>query len=114
MKRYLVAIGALLVVASISVIAPVTMASQDQPAPKAAAKVFRGDVTAVDANQLTIKNDAGEQVVLAVVADTKIRKAGKDIKIADVKVGDSVTCDCDEAGGSPKAKSIEVKPKAPK
>ena len=48
---------------------------------------FKGKVEAVDAEAKTLTVDA---VVMTVTDTTKITKTGKEIKLADIKVGDQV------------------------
>ena len=59
---------------------------------KDATKTAKGAVTAVDpaGNSLSVKGTTGDWTFM-VTATTKIEKAGKPIKLADVKVGDDVT-----------------------
>lgn len=79
---------------------------------KAAEKVkqLTGEVTAVDtkANTVTVKGKKGESTC-EVTADTKIT-AGKEAKtLADVKVGDKVTCKHVEKDGKSVCKSLKIK-----
>lgn len=113
MSKSLVAMGAILLAASIGIVTmcPATGEASDNKA----VKKYNGDVLAVDttSNQLTLKNET-EEVTVSVDANTKITKGGKQITLAEVKVGDSVACDVEESAEGRKAKSVEVKPKAPK
>jgi hypothetical protein len=51
----------------------------------------QGTVTAVTANHLTLKTQAGDSYDVTVTDTTRITKAGQPIKLSDVKPGDSVT-----------------------
>jgi len=73
-------------------------------------KVLTGDVVTLDAtkNEIVIKNDAGTEVHLSISASTKFFKGEKAIALADVKVGDKLTCECENAGEGCKAKAVVV------
>ena len=87
---------------------------QDESASQAA-KILVGEVVTVDAtkNEIVIKNEGGVEVHLSIVASTKIFKADKPIALAEVKVGDMLTCECENSGEGCKAKGIVVTPKTP-
>ncbi len=51
---------------------------------------FAGTVTAVTAEQLTVKTDAGEVYQVALSANTRLTKERQPVKVADIKVGDGV------------------------
>jgi hypothetical protein len=51
----------------------------------------QGVVTAVSADKLTIKTDAGDSYDVTVTADSRIMENRQPIKLSDVKAGDSVT-----------------------
>lgn len=73
-------------------------------------KQLTGEVTAIDtkANTITVKGKKGESTC-EVTADTKIT-AGKEAKtLADVKVGDKVTCKHVEKDGKSVCKSLKIK-----
>ncbi|HCL80973.1 MAG TPA: hypothetical protein DHW81_01705 [Nitrospiraceae bacterium] len=73
-------------------------------------KKVTGEVTAVDtkANTITVKGKKGESTC-EVTADTKIT-AGEEAKtLADVKVGDKVTCKHVEKDGKSVCKSLKIK-----
>ena len=88
---------------------------QDESASQAA-KILVGEVVTVDAtkNEIVIKNEGGVEVHLSIVASTKIFRADKAIVLADVKVGDSLTCECESGGEGCKAKGIVVTSPEPK
>jgi hypothetical protein len=50
-----------------------------------------GIVTAATASQLTIKTDAGDSYAVTVTDNSRIMRSGEEIKLSDVKPGDSVT-----------------------
>jgi len=56
----------------------------------AGAQMVRGTVTAVAAEQVTVKTDAGEVYQVAVNPNTRLMKDRQPVKVADIKVGDSV------------------------
>ena|SRR5437870_2802909 len=62
-----------------------------------AGKVVSVDVTK---NELTIKEDQGNNQTLRISSETKITKNGKDVTLAEVKVDDRVLYEYDEATGS--------------
>ena len=80
-----------------------------------AAKILTGEVVTVDAtkNEIVIKDEAGTEVHLSIVAATKFFKGDKAIALADIKVGDKLTCECEKPGEGCKAKSIVVTPPTP-
>ena len=86
----------------------------DDAAQKKAAKVT-GEVVSIDTmkNEIVIKDNTGAEAHLLVSVSTKITKAGKGITLADVKVGDIVSSECEDSGEGCKAKSILVTPPAP-
>jgi hypothetical protein len=94
----------------IIVLLGLTCLAQDQTPAQNTTKVRSGQVVAVDAarNEITIKDGTGTESRLMISSDTKIMKGGKAIGLADVKAGDTVTCDCDESAGGCKARSITV------
>ena len=75
-----------------------------------ATKILTGEVVTVDAtkNEIVIKNEAGTEVHLSIAASTTFFKGDKAIALADVKVGDKLTCECEKPGEGCKAKSIVV------
>jgi hypothetical protein len=56
----------------------------------AGGQMVRGTVTAVTAEQLTVKTDAGEVYQVALSANTRLTKERQPVKVADIKVGDGV------------------------
>jgi len=75
-----------------------------------ATKILTGEVVTVDAtkNEVVIKDEAGTEVHLSIAASTKFFRGEKAIALADVKVGDKLTCECEKPGEGCKAKSIVV------
>jgi len=78
------------------------------PAPK----ILTGAITSIDAakNEVVIKDEAGAEAHLMIATSTKIIKAGKAITLADLKVGDKLSAECDDSGTGCKAKTIAVTP----
>jgi hypothetical protein len=56
----------------------------------AGGQMVRGTVTAVGADQLTVKTEEGDVYQVAVSANTRVMKDRQPIKVADIKVGDGV------------------------
>ena len=56
----------------------------------AGGQMVRGTVTAVAADELTIKTEAGEVFHVAVSANTRLMENRQPVKLTDVKVGDGV------------------------
>jgi Cu/Ag efflux protein CusF len=73
-------------------------------------KTFSGEIVAADSskNEVVVKDSAGSEVHIAVNESTKLIKGGKAVSLADLKPGDKVTIDADEAEGKLVAKTIAV------
>jgi hypothetical protein len=56
----------------------------------AGGQMVRGTVTAVAADRLTVKTEAGELYQVAVSANTRLTKGRQPVKVAEIKVGDGV------------------------
>jgi hypothetical protein len=56
----------------------------------AGGQMVRGTVTALTADQLTLKTDTGDVYQVALSANTRLTKERQPVKIADIKVGDGV------------------------
>jgi hypothetical protein len=56
----------------------------------AGGQMVRGTVTAVSADHVTVKTDAGEVYQIVTTANTRMMKDRQPVKLADVKVGDGV------------------------
>jgi hypothetical protein len=56
----------------------------------AGGKMVRGTVTAVGADQLTVKTEEGDVYQVAVSANTRVMKDRQPVKLTDIKVGDGV------------------------
>jgi len=56
----------------------------------AGGQMVRGTVTAVAADKLTMKTDAGDVYQVALSANTRLTKARQPVKVTDIKVGDGV------------------------
>ncbi|GGA75395.1 hypothetical protein GCM10011507_28450 [Edaphobacter acidisoli] len=56
----------------------------------AGGQMVRGTVTAVTADHLTVKTDAGDVYQVAVSANTRLMENRQPVKLTDVKVGDGV------------------------
>jgi hypothetical protein len=68
------------------------MGSGNGPGPGAFAggQMVRGTVTAVAADKITVKTDAGDVYQVALSANTRLMKARQPVKVTDIKAGDGV------------------------
>ncbi|HMG36739.1 MAG TPA: hypothetical protein VKM94_22575 [Blastocatellia bacterium] len=114
MRKYSLAV---LVIASMALLALAspsarTQEAKDPQGSQKMSKVQSGEVVSVDAakNDLVIKDASGAETHLTIAPSTKITKGGKSISLADVKAGDTVTCECEDSSGGCKAKSVTVSP----
>jgi Cu/Ag efflux protein CusF len=73
-------------------------------------KTVSGEVVSVDSakKEVVIKDGAGNEAPIVVSESTKLTKGGKPATLADLKAGEKVTVELDEAGGKLVAKSIVV------
>jgi Cu/Ag efflux protein CusF len=73
-------------------------------------RTISGEVVSVDSgkHEVVIKDSAGNQGAIVVNESTKLTKGGKAASLADLKAGDKVAVEADEAGGKLVAKSIAV------
>ncbi|HZS07989.1 MAG TPA: hypothetical protein VFD58_24355 [Blastocatellia bacterium] len=73
-------------------------------------KTVTGKVASVDADKssLEVKEQGGKSLVLSVDANTKVSKEGKDIALTDIKSGDQVSVEYNDANGSMIARSVVV------
>ncbi len=114
MKRYSNALSTLLLAAA--VVISVAFATAQNTAVSAAqdpaGKALQGKVVAVDAakNEIALKDDQGNDLTLQVSSSTKITRAGKEIKLAEIKAGDRVFYELEAGADNPTAKSITVAP----
>jgi len=85
---------------------------KSESSPPPAPKVLTGEITSIDAakNDVVIKDETGAEVHLMIATSTKITKAGKAISLADLKVGDKLSAECDDSAAGCKAKTIAVTP----
>jgi hypothetical protein len=107
LKRYMLAVSVILCAL---VIAVAQEKAAEQKPDKAKVKAQTGLVQSIDAakNEIVIKDDAGAEIRLLVSSSTKITKAGKTIALADIKVGDKLSTDCEVSADGCTAKSIKV------
>ena len=115
MKKYMLAISLLVCTLMLGVaIAQDKPQEQAKPEPAAQAtpKAQSGEVTSIDAtkNEIVIKDATGVEMRLIISTSTKLTKAGKTIALADVKVGDKVTSECEASSDGCKAKTVTVIP----
>lgn len=107
MKKYVLTLVSVMMMMAclVKVQASISQVSQEP-----AAKPESGKVVAVDAakNELKVKDDKGAEKSIAVTADTKITKEGKDVTLADLKTGDHVMYELDSAASTPVAKMLMV------
>lgn len=113
MGKYVLALSVILCIAVLGM-AGAQQKSNDA-AQKKAAKVQAGEVVSIDPmkNEIVIKDNTGAEAHLLISASTKITKAGKAITLADVKVGDILSSECEDSSEGCKAKAIQVTPPPP-
>lgn len=63
---------------------------QEGRAAFAGGQMVRGEVTAVAADRLTVKTEAGDVYQVVVSANTRVTKQRQPMKVADIKVGDGL------------------------
>jgi hypothetical protein len=86
----------LLLVATVVALPVVVLAQDAQYGPQqggaafAGGQMVRGTVTAMAADHLTVKTEAGEVYQVALSANTRLTKERQPVKVADIKVGDGV------------------------
>ena len=75
-----------------------------------APKTVSGEVVSVDSakHEVVIKDGAGAEVHIIVNESTKLIKGDKTVSLADLKPGEKVAVDADEAEGKLVAKTIAV------
>lgn len=75
-----------------------------------ATKAVTGKIAAIDTtkNTLEVSEQSGKSVKLMLNAETKVTRGGKEITLAELKSGDSVSVEYDDAGGNMVAKSVTV------
>ena len=85
---------------------------KSESAPPPAAKMQSGEITSIDAakGEVVIKDQAGAEVHILIVTSTQITKAGKTITLADLKVGDKLSSECEDSATGCKAKTIAITP----
>ena len=108
MKKCLFAFSLIIFMASLGL--AMTTGYQTAQAPQKAMKTITGEVVSVDAakSEVAVKDDTGAEVRLATNKSTKVTKEGKAAALTDLKPGDKVTCEAEEASGGWLAKSIKV------
>lgn len=81
--------------------------------PTAVVSKIEGKVTAYSwqASTITISTSSGTSLTVGIDKNTRISKAGKTIKMTDIKMGDFVTIDYELKSGRKIAKSIIVQSK---
>ncbi|MBO0726219.1 MAG: hypothetical protein J2P52_11510 [Blastocatellia bacterium] len=73
-------------------------------------KMVSGEVVSVDSakNEVVIKDSASAEVRIVVNESTKLTKGDKSVSLTDLKPGEKVAIEVDEAEGKLVAKSIAV------
>ncbi|MGZ4808107.1 MAG: DUF5666 domain-containing protein [Thermoanaerobaculia bacterium] len=69
---------------------------------------IEGEVTAISAGSITVKKSTGDEVTVAINADTIVRGDDHTLSVTDIKVGDKVEIDAAQNGTSLTAVRIEV------
>jgi hypothetical protein len=95
MKRYSIAVGTMLLAFFVIAFGVVNYVSADE---ERGQQTLQGTVSSVDSDggQLKIKDAEGAEKALQIGSSTKISKEGKEIKLADIKVGDKIRCTVEE------------------
>jgi hypothetical protein len=95
MKKYAIAVGALLLAFFVIAFGVVNHVGAYDGSDQ---QTLQGTVSSVDSDggELKIKDAEGAEKTLQVDDSTKIFKKGKEIKLADIKVGDKVRCTVEE------------------
>lgn len=98
------ALGAAMLCLGLLVSASVVIAKQDPATPtkekKQKTTMINGTVSAVTDSALTIIDSQKAEHTLAVTAETKVTKGGKDAVLADVKANDVVTIEAQKGEGN--------------
>jgi hypothetical protein len=91
MKKHSIAVGTLLLAFFVIAFGVVNYVNAHESPGQ---QTLQGTVSAVDSGggQLKIKDAQGAEKALKISSSTKISKGGKEIKLADIKVGDKVRC----------------------
>ncbi|MBO0797924.1 MAG: hypothetical protein J2P31_03805 [Blastocatellia bacterium] len=102
MKKYSLAFSVLLLTFAVMAFGVANQAH----AFKSQEQTVQGTISSVDADggELKVKNDDGDEKSLKISPSTKISKGGKEIKLADIKVGDKIQAVVEEGA----VKEIEV------
>jgi hypothetical protein len=113
MTKYVFAVSVILCIAVLGMAS--AQQKSDDAAQKKDTKIQTGEVVSIDPmkKEIVIKDNTGAEAHLLISASTKITKAGKDITLADVKVGDILSSECEDSSDGCKAKSIQVTPPPP-
>lgn len=98
------ALGAAMLCLGLLVSASVVIAKQDPAMPakekKQKTTMINGTVSAVTDSALTVIDSQKAEHTLAVTAETKVTKGGKDAALADVKANDVVTIEAQKGEGN--------------
>src|SRR5438128_181196 len=111
MKKYLLTlVSVMMILACIVSVQARNNAKLNQASQEPAARSESGKVVSVDAakNEFKVKDDRGAEKTIAVTADTKITKEGKDVTLAELKTGDRVMYELDASASTPTAKMLMV------
>jgi hypothetical protein len=72
--------------------------------------IQNGEVTAVDADSVTVKSADGFTKTWKLTADTKVREGREDAAIADISVGDTVHVGSGDTGSTDTAARVGIRP----
>jgi hypothetical protein len=109
MKKTMVAFSFILLAAWLGLAMP-----HVQSEGKTTAKTISGEVLSASASEVVVKDGTGTEAHVMIDNSTNITRDGKSIALGDIKVGDVITADCEDSGGTLKAKDIRVTSMKPK
>ncbi|HKX27364.1 MAG TPA: hypothetical protein VJ302_06710 [Blastocatellia bacterium] len=112
MQKYSLTVSALLLAVLVAAFGVVTQVNAQERSQDQTGSTMQGKVSSVDSSrgQLNIKDDQGNEKTLQVSSTTRISKAGREIKLTEIKVGDQVQLVVDGTGDNPAVKTIVVLP----
>ena len=112
MQKTSFTLGALLLAVLVAALGVVTQVNAQDRSPDQSGNTMQGKVSSVDSSrgQISIRDDQGAEKQLQVSSTTKISKAGREIKLTDIKVGDQVQLVVDGSGDTPAVRTIVVMP----
>lgn len=107
---YLLASLVVMAMMTVGVLAQSSTQSGQAQGQESSGKAQQAKVVNVDTakNEISVKDMSGKEWAMRINTSTKITKDGKDITLADIKAGDTLTYQMEGSGDSAWAKSIVV------